>query len=135
MANRWFFQDGGSLDKGLRTIICQFTAGTSGAVPAHAALTNSNGFGEPVLSGTGLYTFHLSDPYYQLANYDVKIQQATFDKTHGGMATLETNSVTSGSDPLVAFQVRTTDGNGTAAALTSGDIIRVTLLLRNLKTQ
>lgn len=136
MANRTFFPLQGSLDKGIVELFCQFTAGTSGAVPSTlAGLDASNGFTLPVLSGTGLYTFGLQDPFYSLADYHVEIEQATYDKTHGGMATLDhsTSDVTSGSAPQVAFQVRTTDGNGTAAALTSGDIIRVHLWLRVLK--
>jgi hypothetical protein len=130
MANRFLFTDRGSLDKGLADLFCQFTAGTSGAVPTHASLTQSNGFGEPVLSGTGLYTFHLSDPWVALADYNVTVQQGTFDATHGYLANLVTNSITSGSDPLVSFQIRNLAG--TAAALTSGDIIRVHLIVRKM---
>jgi hypothetical protein len=131
MANRFFFTDRGSLDKGLADLYCQFTAGTSGAVPTtRAAFTQINGFLSVVLSGTGLYTFNLQDPYLEIADYTVNVKQGTFDKTHAGMATLETNSVSSATAPLAAFQFRTTDGNGTAAAVTSGDIVRVHLTLR-----
>jgi hypothetical protein len=135
MANRTFFQDSGSLDKGLRHLYVEFVAGTSGAVPTtRTGYLHTNGIKNVTLASTGKYKVHLQDPYLSLADWDVNIEQVTYANTHGGMVTVAPAdiTVTDGTDPSIVFQVRSTDGNGTAVALTSGDMFSCHLTLRNL---
>lgn len=121
MADRKGFQDGADFHPGTFFINLQFTAGTSGAVPTRTA-TGSRfaGVSTVVLSGTGLYTVTFQDTWYSILGYEAGVYQATYNVAHCGQFT-STPALTTGSS--VALQGRTMDGVGTAAALTSGDVM------------
>jgi hypothetical protein len=121
MADRRLYQDGGSFHPGEARINLEFTAGTSGAVPS--TLTRRAGIASVVLSGTGLYTVTFQDTWFSALGFDYEILQATYTNTHGGMITVTPTGFTTSS---CALQVRSTDGNGTAVALTSGDVLKAT---------
>jgi hypothetical protein len=121
MADRLAYQDSADFHPGVVIINLQFTAGTSGAVPSRtAAGSRFAGITSVVLSGTGLYTVTFQDTWYSVIAVQSGVYQATFDKTHGGMFTSTPTLTTTSS---VALQCRSTDGNGTAVALTSGDVM------------
>ncbi len=124
MADRLTYQDSSDFHPGVVTINLQFTAGTSGAVPSRTA-TGSRfaGISTVVLTATGVYTVTFQDTWYSVLSVESGVYQATYDKTHGGMFTsTPTLTTTSG----VTLQCRSTDGNGTAVALTSGDVMWAT---------
>lgn len=120
MGDRYLNKDGGDFHPGVVEINLQFTAGTSGAVPARTA-TGSRfaGILSVVLSGTGLYTVTFQDTWYSVIGVMSGVYQASYNKTHGGQFQATPNALAGVSS--VALQCQTTDGNGTAAALTSGD--------------
>ena len=121
MADRQLYQDGADFHPGTAEINLQFTAGTSGAVPLRTA-TGSRfaGIATVVLTATGVYTVTFQDKWYSVIGVESGVYQVTYDKTHGGMFTsTPAQTLTTG----VVLQCRSTDGNGTAVALTSGDVM------------
>ena len=115
-------QDGSNFQRGVVTVDIEFTAGTSGAVPALSAFARRWGVLSVVLSATGLYTVTLQQKYAAILNYTVNVLQSTYDATHGDKATVDADTITG---QVIPFQVRATDG--TAVALTSGDKIKITI--------
>lgn len=128
MADRYLKTDGASFHPGVVDIFLEFTAGTSGAVPT--TLTRAAGIASVVLSGTGLYTVTFQDTYWSVLGWNVNILQSSFDKTHGGTVTVDSDDITTKAIPL---QVRSTDGNMTAVALTSGDVLKATFKVARIK--
>ena len=121
MADRLGYQDSADFHPGIVFINLQFTAGTSGAVPSRTA-TGSRfaGVSSVVLTATGVYTVTFQDTWYSVISVNSGVYQVTYDKTHGGQFTsTPAQTLTSG----VVLQCRSTDGNGTAVALTSGDVM------------
>jgi hypothetical protein len=121
MADRYLDTDGASFHAGVTDIFLEFTAGTSGAVPS--VLTTSAGIASVVLSGTGLYTVTFQDTWFKALDYNCNILQVTYSATHGGTVRVTPANFTNNS---IALQVTTTDGVGTAVALTSGDVLKAT---------
>jgi hypothetical protein len=128
-------QDGSSFHPGEVAVNLQFTAGTSGAVPAFTvAGWRRAGIASVVLSGTSDYTVTFQDSYVSLISKTIEIDQATFDKTHAGMGTVKPADILVSSNPAtIKITTRSTDGNGTAAALTVGDVFRARFVLAKLQ--
>ena len=121
MADRYGYQDGADFHPGTNYINLQLTAGASGAVPLRtAAGSRFAGVASVVLSGTGLYTVTFQDTWFAILGIDSGVYQAIYNVAHCGQFT-STPALTTPSS--VALQGRTMDGVGTAAALTSGDVM------------
>lgn len=121
MADRKLFQDLTDFHPGVAYINLQFTAGTSGAVPARGtAGTRMAGIASVALSGTGLYTVTFQDTWFAILGVYSGVYQATYNVAHCGQFTSTPAGTTTSS---IALQGRTMDGVGTAAALTAGDVM------------
>jgi hypothetical protein len=127
MADRYLHQDSSDFQPGVQILDIEFTAGSSGAVPALSAFARRAGVASIVLTATGVYTVTLQDTYWALLNWTFNVQQATYDATHGSKATLTSEAVKT--SKTVVFQVRK-DSDSTAVALTSGDKVKITLRLQ-----
>lgn len=126
-------QDVASFHPGEVFVNLQFTAGSAGAVPAFTvAGWRRAGITSVVKSGTSDYTVTFQDGYNALLSKAIEVDQATYDKTHAGAATVAPADILVSSNPAtVKFTTRSTDGNGTAVALTSGDVLRARFVLAN----
>ncbi len=132
--DRFTFTDQSGFQPGRVTLDIQFAAGSSGAVPTDLAdYVRSNGIDSMELAATGVYTVHLSDCYVELIGGTFAVTQATYDATHarnGDIIDTGTD-VTDPDDPSVTFQ--SANSAGSATAVTSGDIVRITLTLQRLE--
>lgn len=127
-------QDVSSFHPGEVFVNLQFTAGTSGAVPAFtAAGWRRAGIASVVLTATGIYTVTFQDSYVSLLSYTVNIQQATYDVTHASLAVIKPAEVLVSANPAtIAIRLYTGNGVATAAALTSGDVLQARFVLAKL---
>ncbi len=130
--DRFCSQDEAAFNRGRIILDIEFAAGSSGAVPTTlGAYTRCQGIDSMSLAATGLYTVHLSDSYVGIAKGTFSVEQATYDAAHGCRGEVDTTDVGDDTDPLVTFQcIKNSDG--TAVAVTSGDIVRITLELIRL---
>jgi len=120
MADRRLYQDMAPFHPGEAVINLQFTAGASGAVPSRTA-TGSRfaGVATVVLTATGVYTVTFQDKWYSILGYVSGVYQATYNATHGGQfRSTPAQTLNTG----VVLQCTTTDGVGSAVALTAGDV-------------
>jgi hypothetical protein len=130
--DRYVNQDGASFQPGKITLDVKFAAGSSGAVPtAIADYLIAAGIESMSLAATGLYTVHLSDAYIRLTRGTFQVIQATYDASHGCRGEVAVEDVDDASDPLVTFQCVRND-TGAAVAVTSGDIVCITLELQRM---
>jgi hypothetical protein len=114
---------------GVKRAYVEFTVGTSGAMPALTACTRARDLASgPVASGTSTITLPLAVGWTALVGHDVKVQQATYNKAHGGCGYALTTDNVAGSSPSVAFTIL--DAAGDAVALLAGDIVKITLDLK-----
>ena len=135
MASRKLYQDGASFHPKEQTVNLQFTAGTSGAVPAFTvAGWRRAGIASVVLTATGIYTVTFQDTYVGLIKADVDILQATYDVTHAGKVVIKPAEVlVSAATPTIALRCYTTNGVATAAALTAGDVLQARFTLSGMQ--
>ena len=133
--DRFTFTDESAFQPGIVTLDIKFAAGSSGAVPTDLAdYLVSNGIDSMELAATGVYTVHLTDSYIDLLGGSLTIKQATYDATHackGDIIDTGTD-VTDSDDPSVTFQA-VNNSAGAATAVTSGDIVSITLRLQRLR--
>ena len=130
--DRFCSQDEAAFNRGRIILDIEFAAGSSGAVPTDLAdYTRCQGIDSMELAATGLYTVHLSDSYVGFAKGTFSVEQATYDASHGCRGEVDTTDVGDDTDPLVTFQC-IQNGTGAAVAVTSGDIVRITLELIRL---
>ncbi len=130
--DRFTFTDESGFQPGRVTLDIEFAAGSSGAVPTTLGdYTRSSGIDSMSLAATGLYTVHLSDCYTGLISGTFSVEQATYDASHACRGEVDTADVGDATDPLVTFQA-IQNGTGAAVAATSGDIVRITLVLQRL---
>jgi hypothetical protein len=135
--DRYINQDEGAFQPGRVKLDIQFTAGTSGAVPTtFSAFTIADGLDGSLttpmtLTGTGVYTCLLADAYVRLLSAKFSVIQATYNAAHGQEGYVITNSVTDATTPAVAFQCTRPD-TGAAVAVTSGDVVCITLELQRM---
>ena len=124
MADRLLYQDSSDFHPGITFINLQFTAGTSGAVPARgAAGSRFAGIASVVLTATGVYTVTFQDTWYSILSVQSGVYQVTYSATHGGaFRSTPAQTLPTG----VVLQCTTTDGVGTPVALTSGDVMWAT---------
>lgn len=119
MADRKLYQDDASFHPGEVAINLEFTAGTSGAVPS--TLTRRAGITSVVLTATGIYTVVFQDTWYAALAYSANILQATYDVTHATNIVVKPAEFTTSG---IVLRCYTGNGVATAAALTSGDVIK-----------
>lgn len=133
--DRYCNQDEAAFQPGRIILDIIFPFGTSGAVPStFADFTVADGLDGTTpasLAATGLYTFNLADAYVRLLHATMTVDQATYSAAAGQTGYLVTNSVDSGTAPLVTFQLTRPD-TGAAVAGTSGDICYVHLELQRM---
>ncbi len=127
MASRKLYQDGASFHPKEQIVNLQFTAGSSGAVPAFTvAGWRRSGIASVVLTATGIYTVTFQDTYVGLIAYTANILQATYDVTHAGQVVIKPAEVlvSAAGGGTIALRCFTNNGVATAAALTSGDVLQ-----------
>jgi hypothetical protein len=130
--DRFTFTDESSFQPGRVVLDIEFAAGSSGAVPtALSGYTRKAGIASMDLAATGVYTVHLSDVYQGLIGASFSVEQASYDATHACAGDVIDSDVSDSPDPLVTFQAFNNSA-GAAAAVTSGDIVRITLVLQRL---
>jgi hypothetical protein len=110
-----------------KLLTVEFVVGSSGSI---GAVTRGDGFGTPVATGSGVYTFALSQTWGELVGYQCEAVGALVTTT-GVKTKLTTNSVASTSAPLVAFTFMRPD-TGAAANPSDGNIVKCWLLVRQL---
>lgn len=132
---RFNFQSPQTAQPSELTIRVKFAAGSSGAVPTSlAGYLLSMGITSMSLASTGKYDVILQDNYLAMARATFHVQQATYDATHARMGDVIVEDVagTSGT-PHVQFQA--VNSAGAATAVTSGDIVSITLELEQIAEQ
>jgi hypothetical protein len=133
--DRYINQDEGAFQPGRVVLDIKFAAGSSGAVPTtFADFTLADGLDGTTpasLAATGKYTFNLADSYVRLIRGTFMVTQATYDASHGCTGDVIVEDVDDATSPLVTFQCIRND-TGAAVAVTSGDIVNVTLELQRL---
>jgi hypothetical protein len=93
------------------------------------------GIASMALASTGLYKVTLQDNYLALARATMQVMQATYDASHGCRGEINAEDVAGASgDPYVQFQCVRND-TGAAVAVTSGDIVLITLELEQIAEQ
>jgi hypothetical protein len=111
-------------DNGVVDLSIEFPVGATGAV---GTLTGGREMGTPLRNGVGDYSFPLSQGWQKLRNVVATVVGAHSANTSGKYYEVIADSVTSTSAPLVRLQfVR---GDGTAAEIANGDILKVTFSL------
>lgn len=124
--DRFLYTDRGALEKRTCDLYLVFTAGTSGVIPT--TFTHAEGFGTITLDSTGVITANLQDTYYDLLFCDGRIKQASASVSTASRVELKTNSVTSGTAPLVTVNLLASD-DGAVADMGTGDIFFLHLIL------
>lgn len=112
---------------GITLLTVEFVVGTSGAI---GAVTRGQEFGTPVATGSGVYTFALSNIWGELLWADCQAVGALVTTT-GVKSKLTTNNVASTSAPALAFTFMRPD-TGAAADPSDGDVVKLVALVRRL---
>ena len=120
--------DSGDTQGGVKRVYLKWTSGSSGTVPS--TLTVSNTVISVTHGATGVYTVVLAQSFYQSLNMEQNIMQASYSKT-GACKVIKT-AVTPSTGTIVLLVV---DGDGDAVDPTTNDVIEVTFILQNYKSQ
>ena len=104
----------------------QFTAGTSGAVPA--SFTRSNDI-DSVTKSTNDYLVKLLRGRTALTDWSIKVKQATYNASTGACSGNVTVDDVAGTTKTATVSFY--NAAGTAVALATGDVVRITLWAKN----
>lgn len=133
--DRYLQRDRAGFQPGVVDCFMEFTAGTSGAVPALTAFARRAGIRSVVLTATGIYTVTFQDSVVALLDFHVDILQATYSVTAAGKVVVKPAEVlVSAATPTIALRCYTTNGVATAAALTAGDVLKASFTLQRLQS-
>jgi hypothetical protein len=129
--NRRNYQDVASARANTVNLYLRFTAGTSGAIPSKP-YTENMGFGTVTLSSTGVLSIALNDSWSSLIHADAQIIQSSESNATAFEATVKTNSVTSGTAPLVVVHMFAENASTHARELANmaiGDVFSLHLVV------
>jgi hypothetical protein len=116
--DRFVNQDGADFQQGVVGVDLEFTAGTSGAVPA--SLGRAHGIASVVKSSND-YIVTFEDSYVAFMGGFGGVKQASFS-TSGACSVDASADAVTGATPTVTLSPRT--GAGAAVALATGDVLR-----------
>jgi hypothetical protein len=122
-------QDTSDTQGGIVHYRVKFTSGATGAVPTFP-LSMSNRITSVTYSATGIYTIVLGSNFYQLANLQGGIMQASYSAA--GACRIRPVSAVGSTGTVV---ITTEDDDGDAVAASDGDVIYLDIEVQNYKSQ